>query len=563
MTLFPNMRSNMKSIRKFFLLTFLSAGLSFAAAGQSGQSDFEISKNIDIFITLYKQLHLNYVDELNSGKLMQTAIEGMLEELDPYTVYIPESQIEDYRMMTTGEYGGIGSGIMKRGHWVYISEPYEGRPADEAGLKAGDKILEINGKTAKDKTVEEVSTALRGQAGTDVVVLIERDSTRAPIEKTITRKEIKLDNVPYSGMINNDIGYINLSEFLQNSARDVKDAFQSLRDQGNLKGLILDLRGNGGGLLNEAVNIVNLFIDKGEVVVTTRGKLRDKNHQHKTLNGAFDKDIRLAILVDEGSASASEIVAGAIQDLDRGVVIGQKTFGKGLVQNIVPLTYNAELKVTVAKYYIPSGRCIQELDYANKDAEGHATVSADSLLTAFKTRNGRTVYDRGGIDPDIVVLPEEYSNISRSMLEKYIFFDFATYFTQKNPSIPAPRDFSVSDAIFGEFLGFIKTRDIDYVTQSEASLEELKKNAEKEKYFEAIKPEYEALKAKIMHDKQEDLIKSKVEICRLIKSYILPRYYYQKGRIDGLITDDPAVKKAVEVLSDTEAYRKILAIPQP
>jgi carboxyl-terminal processing protease len=548
-------------IRKFILILAVLSGLSSPSFAQTEPSDFEISKNIDIFITLYKQLHLNYVDDLNSGQLMKTAIDAMLEELDPYTVYIPESEIEDYKFMTTGQYGGIGSLIQLRGNWVYISEPYEGFPADLAGLKAGDKILEINGKSAKNKTIDEVSTALKGQPGTDVIVLIERDSTQKPIEKVITRQEIKLGSVPYYGMVSDGIGYIDLTEFRQNAAKEVKDAFGAMESAGKLDGLIIDLRGNGGGLLNEAVSIVNIFVEKGQAVVTTMGKLKDKNHIHKTLNAAMDMDIPLVILVDGSSASASEIVAGAIQDLDRGVIIGQRTYGKGLVQNIIPLTYNSEMKVTVAKYYIPSGRCIQELDYSNKDPNGNASILPDSLCTPFNTKNGRVVYDRGGIEPDIQMIPKEYSNLSRSLVEKYIIFDFATHFCNQYASISPAKDFQITDEIYNDFLAFIKDRDYDYVTKSEAALADLKKNAEKENYFDAIRAEYDALQQKMMHDKQADLVKSKEEIKLLIKTYILPRYYYQKGRIEGVIGEDPEVIRAVEVLKNQDKYNSILAGP--
>jgi len=528
--------------------------------GQTGQSDFEISKNIDIFVTLYKQLHLNYVDELNSGELMKVAIDAMLEELDPYTVYIPESEIEDYKFMTTGQYGGIGAGIQKRGPWVLISEPYEGFPADLAGLRAGDKIIEINGKSAKDKSIDEISSALKGQPGTEVVVLIQRDSTEKPFEKTITRKEIKVDNVPYYGMLNENVGYINLSEFRQNAAKEVRDAFVSLKEKNNLKAIVIDLRGNGGGLLNEAVNIVNIFTEKGQLVVSTKGKLKDKNNYHKTMNAPVDLDIPLAILVDEGSASASEIVAGAIQDLDRGLVIGARTYGKGLVQNIIPLTYNAEMKVTVAKYYIPSGRCIQELDYSHKDGNGHATKFSDSLLTAFKTLNGRTVYDRGGIDPDILVTQEEFSNVAYALAEKYLAFDYATWFYKNHASIAPAGQFEITEDIYADFLSFIADKEYDYKTQSEDALEKLKTNAEKEKYFDAIKPEYEALKVKMMHDKQADLTKFKDQIKQLLKAYIIPRYYYQKGRIESSLKNDPCILKAIEALSNGDTYKGILQI---
>lgn len=550
----------LKTGRFIALAAFLMLQLPLTSKAQSGQSDFEIAKNIDIFVTLYKQLHLNYVDELNSGHLMKVAIDAMLEELDPYTVYIPESEIEDYKFMTTGQYGGIGAGIQKRGPWVYISEPYEGFPADLAGLKAGDKILEINGKSARDKSIDEISTALKGQPGTDVVVVLQRDSTEKPFEKTITRKEIKVDNVPYYGMVNANIGYINLSEFRQNAGKEVRDAFVALKEKNDLKGIILDLRGNGGGLLNEAVNIVNIFVEKGQLVVSTKGKLKDKNNYHKTLNAPVDLDIPLAILVDEGSASASEIVAGAIQDLDRGAIIGTRTYGKGLVQNIVPLTYNAEMKVTVAKYYIPSGRCIQELDYAHKDDDGHATKSPDSLLTAFKTLNGRTVYDRGGIDPDVVVEPEEFSNIAYALAEKYLAFDYASYFYKTHPTILPAGQFVVTDEIYNDFLTFLQGKEYDYKTQSEEALETLKSNAEKENYFDAIKPEYEALKVKMMHDKQADLTKYKGQIKQLLRAYIIPRYYYQKGRIESSLIDDPCVKKAVEVLGTSSTYKGLLKI---
>lgn len=551
---------SLKAVQIVAISLLLIFSFPTRSVGQTGQSDFEISKNIDIFVTLYKQLHLNYVDELNSGELMKVAIDAMLEELDPYTVYIPESEIEDYKFMTTGQYGGIGAGIQKRGPWVLISEPYEGFPADLAGLRAGDRIVEINGKSAKDKSIDEISSALKGQPGTEVVVLIQRDSTEKPFEKTITRKEIKVDNVPYYGMLNESVGYINLSEFRQNAAKEVRDAFVSLKEKNNLKAIVIDLRGNGGGLLNEAVNIVNIFTEKGQLVVSTKGKLKDKNNYHKTMNAPVDLDIPLAILVDEGSASASEIVAGAIQDLDRGLVIGARTYGKGLVQNIIPLTYNAEMKVTVAKYYIPSGRCIQELDYSHKDGNGHATKFSDSLLTAFKTLNGRTVYDRGGIDPDILVTQEEFSNVAYALAEKYLAFDYATWFYKNHASIAPAGQFEITEDIYADFLSFIADKEYDYKTQSEDALEKLKTNAEKEKYFDAIKPEYEALKVKMMHDKQADLTKFKDQIKQLLKAYIIPRYYYQKGRIESSLKNDPCILKAIEALSNGDTYKGILQV---
>ncbi|HOY32938.1 MAG TPA: S41 family peptidase [Bacteroidales bacterium] len=549
----------MKNLRILFL-TF-TAVFVFSLAGSAqdqAQNDFEISKNIDIFVSLYKQLNNSYVDDLNPGQLIKTAMDAMLKTLDPYTVYIPEADIEDYKFMTTGQYGGIGALIHKRGEYVFISEPYENAPADKAGLKAGDKILEINGKSAKDKTVDEVSTALKGQPGTSVSLLLERDSTQKPIQKEIIREEIKIDNVPYSGMVADDIGYINLSEFKQNAAKDVKDAFNKLNGDKKLKGVIIDLRGNGGGLLNESVNIVNIFVDKGQLVVSTKGKIKDKNTYHKTQMAAMDTEIPLVILVDENSASASEILAGAIQDLDRGVIIGQRSFGKGLVQNIFPLSYNSEVKITIAKYYTPSGRCVQALDYFHKDEYGKAPVLPDSLRKAFTTKNGRVVYEGSGIEPDIIMELPEFSNITVALLDKNYFFDFSVLYNRKTPAIAPVDQFKITEDIYNEFLEYLKGKDYTYTTESEAVLEDLKKAAETEKYFNAIKENYNVLKEKILKEKDNDLAANKDQIKQILKMYLVPFYYYQKGRIQSSLADDPEVLKAVEILHNNEVYTSIL-----
>ena len=483
----------------------------------------------------------------------------MLESLDPYTNYITETEIEDYKFITTGEYGGIVALIHQNGDFVVISEPYEGAPAQKSDLRAGDIILEINGQSAKGKTYSDVSAILKGQAGTTISLKIQRPGESAPIEKTINREIIKIDNIPYYGMLDHNVGYIKLTSFTLKAASEVKQAFMKLREKSDLKGIIIDLRGNGGGLLNEAVDIVNLFVDRGHDVVTTKGKLPDKNHTYKTMNSPVDVNIPVIILVDGQSASASEILSGAMQDLDRGVVVGRRTFGKGLVQNVVPLSFNAQMKVTVAKYYIPSGRCIQTIDYSHKNKEGVFATIPDSLIAAFKTNDGRTVYEGRGIKPDIHADKVEYSNIAMALYTKYLIFDFATQFRREHPVIPPADKFEITDSIFNAFVTFISDKKYDYKTKSEEALEDLRKNSEKENYFNAIKSEYDALKKQMENDKKSDLAKFKSQICELIKQEIASRYYFQKGKIIASLDTDKDIAEAINTLADQNLYKSVLA----
>jgi carboxyl-terminal processing protease len=541
------------------LIMLLLGACKLAPAQAPNEQGFEIVKNLDIFSNVIKELNTNYVDDIKPGELSKTAIDAMLESLDPYTNYITETEIEDYKFITTGEYGGIGALIHQNGDYVVISEPYEGAPAQKSDLRAGDKILEINGQSAKGKTYSDVSAILKGQAGTTITLKIQRPGENAPIEKVLNREIIKIDNIPYSGMLDHDIGYIKLTSFTQKAASEVKQAFLKLREKDGLKGIIIDIRGNGGGLLNEAVDIVNIFVDRGQDVVTTKGKLPDKNHTYKTMNAPVDVNIPVVVLVDGQSASASEILSGAIQDLDRGVVVGRRTFGKGLVQNVVPLSYNAQMKVTVAKYYIPSGRCIQAIDYSHKNKEGVFGTIPDSLISAFKTKGGRTVYEGRGIKPDIYTDRFDYSNIAMALYSKYLIFDFATQFRIDHPAIPPADKFEITDSIFNVFLAFISDKNYDYKTKSEEALEDLRKNSEKENYFNAIRSEYDALKKQMENDKKSDLTKFKSQISDLIKQEIVSRYYYQRGKIIASLRTDKDLAKAITTLTDQNLYKSVLA----
>ncbi len=547
------MKRNLVIIFTFFILQ----SFSFAGFGQK-DSNFEISKNLDIYTTLFQELHKNYVDGINSGELMQTGIEAMLEELDPYTVYIPESRVEDYKLITTGQYGGIGSLIHTQGDYVIISEPYENYPAQKNGLKAGDIILEINEKSAKNKNSSEVSEILKGQPGTEIILTIERKGEKKPLKFEIIRENIKIENIPYYGMLNENIGYIKLTGFTQNAGNEVRRGLLELKKNNELKGVILDLRGNGGGLLMEAVNISNIFVDKGKLVVSTKGKLAEKNQEHKTRFTPVDTEIPLVVLVNNTSASASEIVSGALQDLDRAVVLGQRTFGKGLVQNVIPLSYNSQMKVTVAKYYIPSGRCIQAIDYSHKDDNGFSTKIPDSLINEFQTENGRLVYDGGGIEPDISMDARKYSDIAFSLLTKYHIFNYATDFYLNNPEIPQVEEFEINDEIYNEFVAYLNDKDYDYITRSEKKLEELKKVAIKENYFEAIEEEYNTLKEAMIHDKEADLAKHKDQINDILRLEIISRYYYQKGKVISALKNDDEVDEAIRILEDKGLYDSIL-----
>lgn len=545
-----------KKIKVLFISIFIVIStLSFVSFTDN---DFEITKNLDIYYTLFKEVNIFYVDGTDPAKLIKTSIDAMLKSLDPYTNYIPESDIEDFKFMTTGQYGGIGAMIRKDKDFVMISEPYENFPAHKAGLKAGDVIISIDGDNIKEKTTSQVSDKLKGQPNTELHLEIQRPGVENTIKVSVMREEIKLSSVPYSGVVKDSVGYIRLSRFTRDAGKDVKAALNSLKKE-NVKSIILDLRGNPGGLLIESVKITNIFIDKGEMVVFTKGKVSQWDKEYKAMFQTVDTQIPLVVLVNRSSASASEIVSGALQDLDRAVVLGERSFGKGLVQTTRKLSYNAQLKVTTAKYYIPSGRCIQALDYSNRRDDGSVGKVPDTLITKYKTKNGRVVYDGGGVLPDILHESESYSPIAFSLIVKNIIFDYATRYVLEHDSILPPAKFEFTDKDFNNFVTFISDKDFEYETNSSKELEDLIKSAKKEKYYSETKSIFDSLKLKLNHDKDKDLQTFKVEISELLTEEIMSRYYYQNGRIESMLLKDPIIDEAIELLNDTKRYKAILA----
>ena len=515
---------------------------------------FQISKNIDIFGKIYRQINEHYVDDIEPNEFIRIGIDAMLKSLDPYTSYIPQNEIEDYQFLTTGQYGGIGAVISQRDKKIIITEPYEGSPAHKNDIHVGDEIVEVNGKTAEGLKTDEVRNLLRGQAGTEVTLKLRRHGQI--ITKTFKREEIKVKNVRYAGMVNEEIGYLTLSSFTQDAAQEVKDAVINLKKQGAKK-IILDLRGNPGGLLNQAIMISNLFVNKGETIVSTKGKQETSNRTYVAENTPLDLEIPIAVLVNENSASASEIVSGVIQDLDRGVVVGQRTYGKGLVQNTLPLSYGAQIKITTAKYYTPSGRCIQKLDYSHK-TNGKATVIPDSMKKAFKTRNQRIVYDGGGILPDIEVKPEEYPEVLQALVTHNVLFDFVVKYRETHDKIASPKDFEVDDNIYNDFVKFAMDKNFSYNTLLENKVKELRKTAEKDKNYDLIKADIDNLEKKIKSDKAKDLQTYKKEIKEFLDLEFAFHYYLESGKIQQSFRHDAEVLEAVKVLNDPVRYNQIL-----
>ena len=541
--------------RQLFALV-VACILSVQVYAQS--NGFEVIKNMELMDQIYQHLEMYYVDEPQAGKLGKTAIDAMLKGLDPYTVYYHESNIEDYRLMTTGQYGGIGALIRKIGDYTFIAEPYEGNPAQKSGLQAGDKIISVDGKDMFKKESDDVSSALKGPKGTTIVIEVEREN-EGKKKISVTRDEIKLPDVPYSGMVNSTVGYIKLNSFTQTAAADVRAAFLELKSQG-MKEVILDLRGNGGGLLIEAVKIVNMFVKKGETIVTTKGRVAEENRVYTTLESPLDTEIPLTVLIDEGSASASEIVAGSIQDLDRGVVIGETSYGKGLVQRTYDLKYGSKVKLTIAKYYTPSGRCVQRLEYYEKEDGERPKEIADSLLKVFKTKNGRDVIDGRGIEPDVKVELENLSRLTATIYANNLIFNYATRYHNSHVSIAEAGKFTLTDAEYDEFKKYVLAEEFTYSTASEEMLKKMKETAEKEGFYEDSKAEYEALMARVVPSKERDLEKFRSEIKYLLENEIISRYYYQKGRAIDAFRNDLYVEKALEILKTRSTYNTILGI---
>lgn len=549
----------MKKLKSFSATFKISAvlialGLAFAAF----KADyFEINKQLELFTGVYKEVNLYYVDETEPGQLMEKAVEGMMKSLDPYSVYIPESDVEDFRIIQTGQYGGIGSTIRVIENKVLIAEPHEGFPADKAGLKAGDWIKSVDGINLVGKSSDEVSRVLKGTPGSQINLTYERDGKETTV--LIKREEIQLKSVPYYGMIDENTGYIILDSFTDKASKEVKEALTELKKNPNLKQIVLDLRGNPGGLLNEAVNISNIFLEKGTEVVSTKGRIKEVDNVYKTLKPAIDTEIPLAVLINRGSASASEIVAGTMKDLDRGIVVGQRSYGKGLVQQQHPLKYGSQVKITIAKYYTPSGRCIQAINYAERAEDGSVSRVPDSLRTEFKTKNGRSVYDGGGVDPDLEIPQEEASGVFISLVSAGHLFNYATIYAKNHAQIAPAGSFSLSDAEYADFIKYLSNKKYEYTTETEKSILALMKTASEEE-FESLKSDLEALEQKTKKLKSDDLMRHKDQIITYLEQEIVGRYYYEAGRIRQSLKGDPIVSEAIKTLNDKKQYNEILAI---
>jgi carboxyl-terminal processing protease len=553
----------MKQISKryYILVTLLLLVVTIVTVSsrvitENDRNYFEISKNIRIMSAVYDKLNTYYVDEPQPGELMKIGIDAMLQSLDPYTVYIPQSNIEDYRFMTTGQYGGIGSLIQKHDEYIVISEPYDDSPAQKAGLKAGDILLEVDGKSVVGKTIQEMSTFLKGGAGTNLTIKYQRGDDIKSV--TFKREEIKVADVPYYGMLDDKTGYIKLTSFTNTASTEVGKALRNLRDSSGMKQLVFDLRGNGGGLLHESVNIVNFFVPKGQLVVSTKGRLEEINREYKTQNAPFDLDMPLVVLIDEFSASASEIVSGSLQDLDRAVIIGQTSYGKGLVQQTKDIEFGSMVKLTVAKYYTPSGRCIQRLDYSHKNKEGKVEAVPDSLLLSFTTKRGRIVKDGRGIEPDLKIETSEMSMLTAELIIKHHIFNYATMYERSHTTIAKAKEFKLSEAEYADFKKYVIGQDINYTTHSKTQLKQLIELAEKERYYADSKAEFDALLGKLTPNLTDDLERYKDEITRLLEEEIVSRYYYSKGRLLLSLREDEEVIKALEVLNNPQSYNAVL-----
>ena len=549
----------MKKIRTgriiIVLTLLLIAGISTGFLINQETRDFRIAKNLDIFFSMFRELNTFYVDEIDPDKVIKSGIDNMLKTLDPYTVYYPESEADEFTIMTTGKYGGIGSLVRSSGDYVVISEVYKGFPADLAGIKAGDILKKVDGMSLKGFSTEKISEKLKGNPGTEITITIERNGKET--DYTLKREKIIIPPVPYYGMIDSKTGYIRFTSFTQNCIEDVKNALTSLKNN-NTQQIILDLRGNPGGLLTEAVDIVNLFVGPGTEVVSTKGKVKQFDESFKTTKPAVDEKIPLAVIINRGSASASEIVAGAIQDLDRGIIVGQRSYGKGLVQITRSLSYNTQLKVTTAKYYIPSGRCIQARDFSHPNEDGSVGIIPDSLISEFKTRNGRIVKDGGGISPDIEILPESLSQITAELYIRNYIFDFATQYYWAHPEIKTPEQFSFTDKDYSDFRTFLLNRNFSYKTVTEESFNELIANAKKEKYYDIHKDLFTELEKDIAHSLDQDLTLFRSEITDLLEDDIISRYFYEDGAIAWTIKKDEQVLKALQILNNKEEYSSIL-----
>lgn len=520
---------------------------------------FEINKQLEIFANVYREVNVHYVDETHPEELMEDAIGNMLQNLDPYTVHIAASDIENYRMMQTGQYGGIGATIMKYKEYCVITSPKKGFPADKAGLKSGDLLIAAEGKDMKGKSPDELSSLLKGSPGTTVEITIDRDGEKKTL--TLTREDIQVPSVPYFGMLNDQTGYITLSSFTNKASKEITEALKALKAENDVKSLVLDLRSNPGGLLSEAINVSNIFVEKGVKVVETRGRTQETNRAYRTLKAPVDSEMPLVVLINDRSASASEIVAGTMQDLDRGVVMGQQSYGKGLVQQTKPLSYGSQIKITIAKYYTPSGRCVQAINYAERDANGKVKRLPDSLRAEFKTAGGRSVLDGAGVDPDVELESQEYPHVLMSLVRNHLVFEYVNKFEKQHPEIASAKEFRMSDEDYKGFVKFLGDKEYHYDTETEKLYTVLSKVSEEEDYHE-IDKELKALKSAIAKSKSDDLIKYKPIITNFIESEIIERYYYESGKIEHEVFTDDDVKSAMQLLGARADYDKILAVAE-